>query len=80
MIDKVFSVCSASQYEEEWLLYFGSSHDMCSHRSWLSTYQSIDEGVVFMGNNISCKTFGVGNIKISMFDNIVRTIIEARHL
>ena len=32
-----------------------------------------------MGVNIYCKTIGVGSIKIRMFDNIVRTIIDVRY-
>ena len=74
MIDEVLSICSTSQFQEEWLLDSSASNHMCSHRSWFSTYQSIDEGVVFMGNNISRKTIEVGSIKIKMFDGIVRTI------
>jgi hypothetical protein len=53
---------------------------MCSHRSWFSSYQSIDGSVVFMGNDVSCKTVGIGSIKIKMFDGIVRTLMEVRHV
>ena len=80
MIDEVLSICSTLQYHEEWLLDSGACHHMCSHRSRFSTYQSIYESVVFMGNNIYFKIVGVGSIKIRMFDNIVRTIMEVRHV
>jgi hypothetical protein len=80
MVDEVLSVCSISQYQEEWLLDSGASHHMCSHRSWFSSYQSIDDGVVFMGNDISCKSVGIGSIKIKMFDGIVRTLMDVRHV
>ena len=80
MTDEFLSVSSTLQYEEEWLLDFGASHHMRSHRSWFSTYQFINEGVVFMGNNISCKTVGFGSIKFRMFNSIVRKIIEVRHV
>ena len=33
-----------------------------------------------MGNNASCKVAGVGTIKIKMFDGIVRTLCDVRHV
>jgi hypothetical protein len=80
MNDDVLPICSTSQYIEEWLLDSGASHHMCPHRSWFSKYQAIDGGIVFMGNNVSCKTDGIGSIKIKMFDGVVRTLIEVRHV
>jgi hypothetical protein len=74
MIDEVLSISSILQYHEEWLLDYGASHHMCSHRNWFTSYQYVDEGVVFMGNGISCKTVGVGSIRIRMFDGIVRKL------
>ena len=34
----------------------------------------------FMGNNVSCKTDGIGIIKIKMLDGIVRTLMEVRYV
>ena len=53
---------------------------MCLHRNWYSTYQSIDDGVVYMGNDVTCKTVGIGSIRIRMFDGIVRTLTNVRHV
>jgi hypothetical protein len=53
---------------------------MCLHRNWFSTYQSIDDGVVFMGNDFSCKIVGVGNVRIKMHDGSVRTLTDVRHV
>ena len=50
---------------------------MCSHRNWFISYQSVDEGVVFMGNDIPCK---VGSIRIRMFDGIVRELTDVRYV
>jgi hypothetical protein len=80
MVDEVLSICNVSHYHEEWLLDFGASHHMCPHRSWFSSYQVVDGGIVLMGNNVPCKTVGVGSIKIKMFDGIVRTLTEVRHV
>jgi hypothetical protein len=53
MVDEVLSICNVSQYHEEWLLYLGASHHMCPHKSWFSSYQVVDGGIVLMGNNVS---------------------------
>jgi hypothetical protein len=78
MTDEVLSVSSSLQYQEEWKLDSGASHHMCSHRNWFISYQSVDEGVVFMGNGIPCKIVGVGIIRIRMFDGIVRELMDVR--
>jgi hypothetical protein len=53
---------------------------MCLHRNWFSTYQSIDGGVVFMGNDFSCKIVGVGSVWIKMHDGSVRTLTDVRNV
>jgi hypothetical protein len=80
MIDQVLSVSSNLKYQEEWKLDSGASHHMCSHRNWFFSYQSVDEGVVFMGNGIPCKTVGVGSIRIRMFNGIVRELTDVRYV
>jgi hypothetical protein len=53
---------------------------MCLHRNWFSTYQSIDDGVVFMGNYFSRKFFGVCSVWIKMCDGSARTLIDVRYV
>jgi hypothetical protein len=72
IIDHVLSISSNLKYQEEWYLDSSASHHMSSHRNWFMSYQSVDEGVVFMGNGIPCKTVGAGSISIMMFYGIVR--------
>ena len=50
------TISSNLQCQEEWKL-----DSSASHRNWFISYQSIDDGVVFMGNGIPCKIFGVGS-------------------
>jgi hypothetical protein len=80
MVDEVLSTCDVSHQHQHWLLDFGASSHMCLHRNWFSTYQSIDDGVVFMGNDFSCKIVGVGSIWIKMHDGSVTTLIDVRHV
>jgi len=74
------STCDVSQQHQHWLLDSGASNHMCLHRNWFSTYQSIDDGVVFMGNYFSCKIVGVGRIQIKMYDGTVRMLTNVRHV
>jgi hypothetical protein len=80
MVDEVLSTCDVSHQHQHWLLYFSVSIHMCLHRNWFSTYQSIYDGVVFMGNDFSCKIVGVGSIQIKMHDGTVRKLIDVRHV
>lgn len=80
IIDQYLSVSSNLQYQEEWKLDSGASHHMWAHRNWFISYQSVDEGAVFMGNGISYKTLGVGSIRIRIFHGIVRELTDVRYV
>ena len=64
----------------EWILDSGCSYHMCPNRDWFSTYESTEGGVVLMGNNAVCKVVGKGTIRIKMYDGIVRTLTNVRHV
>jgi len=53
---------------------------MCLKKEWYSTYKPYDGGSVLMGNNTVCKTVGIGNIHMRMFDGQVRTLTNIRHV
>ena len=53
---------------------------MTPHRDWFDTYKSVNCGFVLMSNDATCKVVGIGTIKIKMFDNVVRTLREVRHV
>ena len=53
---------------------------MCPNRDWVSTYEIVSKGVVVMGNNASCKIAGIGMVRIKMFDGVVRTLGDVRHV
>ncbi|XP_071932870.1 uncharacterized protein [Coffea arabica] len=58
----------------------GCSYHMCPNRDWFSTYEPTEGGVVLMGNNAVCKVVGKGTIQIKMYDGIVRTLTNVRHV
>ncbi|KAG8481596.1 hypothetical protein CXB51_026522 [Gossypium anomalum] len=69
-----------SKVSEEWILDSGCTFHMSPNRDWLTTYETVSEGVVLMGNNASCKIAGVGTIKVKMFDGVVRTLSDVRYV
>ncbi|KAG8480600.1 hypothetical protein CXB51_024784 [Gossypium anomalum] len=69
-----------SKLSKEWILDSGCIFHMSPNRDWFTTYETVSEGVVLMGNNASCKIAGVGTIKVKMFDGVVRTLSDVRHV
>ncbi|KAG8503063.1 hypothetical protein CXB51_000814 [Gossypium anomalum] len=69
-----------SKVSEEWILDSGYTFHMSPNRDWFTTYETVFEGVVLMGNSASCKITGVGTIKVKMFDGVVRTLSDVRHV
>ena len=37
-------------------------------------------GYVLLENNVVCKVVGVGTIKVKMFGNVARTLMDVRHV
>ncbi|KAG8501848.1 hypothetical protein CXB51_004653 [Gossypium anomalum] len=69
-----------SKVSEEWILDSGCTFHMSPNRDWFTTYETVSEGVVLMGNNASCKIAGLGTIKVKMFDGVVRTLSDVRYV
>ena len=53
-------------------------HDF--HQNFLLIYESVDRVNATMGNNTTCKVIGVGSVKMRMFDGMVRTLTNVRHV
>ncbi|KAG8490814.1 hypothetical protein CXB51_013991 [Gossypium anomalum] len=65
-----------SKVSEEWILDSGCTFHMNPNRDWFTTYETVSEDVVLMGNNASYKIAGVGTIKVKMFDGVVKTLSD----
>ena len=59
---------------------FGASFHMTPFREWFHTYKSWDGGVIYLGDNTTCPMIRVGDVRIKMFDGIVRTVSNVRHV
>ncbi|CAN1242735.1 Retrovirus-related Pol polyprotein from transposon TNT 1-94 [Linum perenne] len=54
---------------------------MCPNKDWFSNYESVDAGgTVLIGDNSSCKVAGTESVQIEMFEGVVRTLTDVRHI
>ncbi|KAG8472618.1 hypothetical protein CXB51_034307 [Gossypium anomalum] len=74
------STSDNSKLTSEWILDSGCSFHMCPNREWFSTYNSVEGGVVRMGNDSSSKVIGIGIVKIKMHDGMIRTLSDVRYV
>ena len=59
---------------------FGCSYHMFPYRGWFGTYKPYYGGTVLKGNSSACNTIGIKIIKIKMFNGMVRTLGDVRHV
>jgi hypothetical protein len=77
----MLSVASTSEHlVDSWLLDTACSFHVTSNRGWFDTYKSVNYGIVTMGNGEHCKITGIGSIRIKMFDGVVRTLCDVKHV
>ena len=65
---------------DSWILDSACSFHMTPNRDWFDIYRSVNSSIVTMGNSAHCKITDIGNIRIKMFDGIVRTLCDVRHV
>lgn len=50
----------------------------CPNLNILESYQACNEGKVLMGNIKACKVIGIGNVKIRMFNGMIRELHQVK--
>jgi len=80
MVDETLPISNVSHNYENWLLDSTAFHHKSPHKNWFTTYEAMNGSFVFMGNNVSCQIVGMGNVKIKMYDDTIRTLTSARHV
>ena len=69
--DALTTESGKGKYSNAWLLDSGCTYHMCPKGERFSTYKPYDGGFVLIGNDTVCKTVGIGNIRIRIFDGQV---------
>ena len=67
-------------YLDVWTLDSACSHHYTPNQSWFSTYTKTEEGSVTLGDDHSCKVASIENVRMRMFDGIVRTLTNVKHV
>ena len=77
----MLSVSSSSNHlTDSWILDSACFYHMTPNKDWFHTYRSVNSSSVLMGNDASCKVVEIGNIIIKMFDGVVRTLCDVKHV
>ncbi|KAG1368365.1 hypothetical protein COCNU_14G008330 [Cocos nucifera] len=62
-----------------WTLDLACSYHYTPNQSCFAIYAKI-EGSVILGDDHSCKVAGIGTIRVGMFDGMVRTLTNVKHI
>ena len=68
------------QNTDVWTLDSAYSHHYTANRSWFATYTKTDEGSVTLGDDHPCRVTGIRSIQMWMFDGMVRTLTNMKHV
>ena len=77
--DALITCDSGLKIHKSWILDSGCSYHMSPNRAWFRSYKAID-GMVLLGNGVSCKVMGIGTIMVKMFDGVIRKLRNVRHV
>ena len=53
---------------------------MCPKREMFLNFKEFNGGVVYMGNDSTCKMMGIGSVQIKMFDWVIRKLNDVRYV
>ena len=77
----MLSVSSSRDHlTDSWIMDSACSYHMTSNKDWFDTYRLVNSGSILMGNDASCRVVRMGNIKVKMFDGVIRTLCDVRHV
>ena len=77
---ELLAISTSSGAPRHWTLDTACTFHMCAHRDWFDTYEERDTGSVLMGNDSPSRIMGIGTVKITMYDGVVRTLGRVRHV
>jgi hypothetical protein len=63
-----------------WIMDSACTFHICPKKEWFSSLNLINGGVVLMGNDVACKTKGIGKICLKLHDGSARVLEEVRYV
>ena len=77
----MLSVSSSQDHlKDSWIMDLACSYYMTPNKDWFDSYRLVNSGSILMGNDTSCRVVGIGNIRVKMFDGVIRTLCDVRHV
>jgi hypothetical protein len=67
-------------HSEGWIMDSACTFHICPNKELFSSLDLIDGGVVLMGNDVACKTKGIGKIRLKLHDGSARVLKEVRYV
>jgi hypothetical protein len=71
---------SYGRFNDKWVLDTTYTFHISPKKDLFTTYELVNGGSVFIGNNFACKIVGVDTIRIRMHKGIARTLMNVRHI
>lgn len=56
------------------------SYHYTSQRDWFATYVKANGGSVNLGDDHPCRVFGIGTIRVRMYDGVILILINVKHI
>ena len=64
----------------EWVLDMDSTYYICPRRELFASFEELDCGLVFMGDDHTCRLVGKGTVRIRMYDRTLRQLKEMSYV
>ena len=64
----------------EWVLNTSSTYYICPRRELFDSFEELDSGLIFIGDDHICQMVGQGTIRIRMYDETLRELKEVRYI
>ena len=67
-------IATKEKPQGQWVLDSSCIFHVSPNRSYFTTHQSCDGGMVLIGNNSVCKVDGIGTVSLKMYDGMAREL------
>jgi hypothetical protein len=78
--DMLFVASNSKFPMDSWTLDSVYSFHVMPNRDWFDTYMLVNSSIVIMGDGAHYKFTDIDNIRIKMFDDVVRMLCDVRHI
>jgi len=64
----------------EWVLYTSFTYHICPRRELFANFKELDGGLMFMGDDHTCRLVDKSTVRIKMYDRIMRELKDMRYI